>query len=80
MDPLDPLTEIIKSGQAFSPSVALEKIFWAIIGIFFLVAILKSITNSLRSQILFFRKSLFSFSKDKKNKEDSFSQSYGNEK
>ena len=43
MDPLDPLTEIINSGQAFSPAIAIERILWAIIGFFFLVAISKSI-------------------------------------
>ena len=43
MDPLDPLTEIINSGQAFSPAIAIERIIWAIIGVFFLVAISKSI-------------------------------------
>ena len=46
MDPLDPLTEIISSGQAFSPAIALERIIWAIIGVFFLVAISKSIKIS----------------------------------
>ena len=35
MDPLDPLTEIIYSGQGFSPAIALERIIWAMIGIFF---------------------------------------------
>ena len=43
MDPLDPLTEIINSGQAFSPAIAIERIIWAMIGVFFLVAISKSI-------------------------------------
>ena len=50
MDPLDPLTEIIYSGQGFSSAIALEKIIWAMIGIFFLGAISISITNSMRSQ------------------------------
>ena len=31
MDPLDPLTEIIYSGQGFSPAIALERIIWAMI-------------------------------------------------
>ena len=43
MDPLDPLTEIINSGQAFSPVIAIERIIWAMIGVFFLLAISKSI-------------------------------------
>ena len=74
MDPLDPLTEIINSGQGFSPSIALERIIWAMIGVFFLGAISRSITNSMRSQNWFNRKSLFSYSKDKKITDDSSSQ------
>ena len=73
MDPLDPLTEIINSGQGFSSAIAIERIIWTIIGVFFLGAISTSITNSMRSQISFGIKSLFSFSKDKKNKDDSSS-------
>ena len=74
MDPLDPLTEIINSGQGFSPSIALERIIWAIIGVFFLGAISKSITNSLQSQNWFGRNFLFSYSKDKKITDDASSQ------
>ena len=70
MDPLDPLTEIIKSGQGFSLAIALERIIWAIIGIFFLVAISRSITNSIRGQNWFGRKILFNYPKDKKIKDD----------
>ena len=73
MDPLDPLTEIINSGQGFSPAIALERIIWAMIGFFFLGAISTSITNSLRTHNWFGRKSLFSFSEDKKIKNDSSS-------
>ena len=74
MDPLDPLTEIINSGQGFSPAIALERIIWVIIGVFFFGAILRSITNSIRSQNWFGRKFLFSYSKDKKIKDDTSSQ------
>ena len=74
MDPLDPLTEIINSGQGFSPAIALERIIWAMIGIFFLGAISRSITNSIRIQNWFGRNSLFSYSKDKKNTDDTSSQ------
>ena len=70
MDPLDPLTEIINSGQGFSPAIALERIIWAMIGIFFLGAISRSVTNSLRGQNWFGRNFLFSYSKDKKNTDD----------
>ncbi len=74
MDPLDPLTEIINSGQGFSPAIALERIIWAMIGVFFLGAISTSITKSMRNQSWFGPKSLFSYSKDKKNSDDSSSQ------
>ena len=79
MDPLDPLTEIIYSGQGFSPAIALERIIWAMIGIFFLGAISRSITNSIRSQNWFVRDLLFSYSKEKKIKDDTSSEPSGNE-
>ena len=79
LDPLDPLTEIINSGQGFSPAIALERIIWAIIGVFFLGAISKSITNTMRSQNWFGIKFLFSFSKDKKITDDTSSQPSGDE-
>ena len=77
MDPLDPLTEIINSGQGFLPAIALERIIWAMIGIFFLGAISRSITNSMRSRNSFGRNFLFSYSKDKKIIDDSSSQASG---
>ena len=80
MDPLDPLTEIINSGQGFSPAIASERIIWAMIGIFFLGAILRSITNSMRSQNWFGRKFLFNYPKDKKITDDASSQSSSDEK
>ena len=80
MDPLDPLTEIISSGQGFSPAIALERIIWAMIGIFFLGAISRSITNSIRNQNWFGRNFLFSFSKEKKITDDTSSQPSGDEK
>ena len=79
MDPLDPLTEIINSGQGFSLAISLERIIWVIIGFFFLGAISTSITNSLRSQNWFSRKFLFSYSKEKKITDDTFSQPSGDE-
>ena len=75
MDPLDPLTEIINSGQGFSPAIALERIIWAMIGIFFLGAISRSIINSMRSQNWVGRNFLFSYSKDKKITDDKSSKS-----
>ena len=79
MDPLDPLTEIINSGQGFSPAIALERIIWAMIGIFFLGAISRSITNSMRSQNWFGRNFLFSYSKEKKFTDDNCSQPSGDD-
>ena len=79
MDPLDPLTEIINSGQGFSSVIALERIIWAMIGIFFLGAISRSITNSMRSQNFFVRNFLSSFSKDKKLADDTSSQPSGDD-
>ena len=79
MDPLDPLTEIINSGQGFSPAIALERIIWAMIGVFFLGAISRSITSSMRSQNWFGSNFLFNYSKDKKNTDDTSSQSSGND-
>mgnify|MGYP005681232123 FL=1 len=48
MDPLDPLSEIIKSGQGFSLSIALERILWVMMGFFFLGAISTSITKGMK--------------------------------
>ena len=79
MDPLDPLTEIINSGQGFSPAIALERIIWAMIGVFFLGAITRSITNRMLSQNWFGRKFLFSYLKDKKITDDTSSQPSGDD-
>ena len=79
MDPLDPLTEIINSGQAFSPAIALERIIWLMIGIFFLGAISKSITDTMQTQNWFGRKFLFSYLKDKKITDDTSSQPSGDD-
>ena len=53
MDPLDPLSEIINTGQAFSSSIALERILWIIMGFFFLGAISKSITKEMKQKNIF---------------------------
>ena len=79
MDPLDPLTEIIYSGQGFSSAIALERIIWAMIGIFFLGAISRSITNSMRNQNWLGRKFLFIYSKDEKITDDTSSQPSGDD-
>ena len=79
MDPLDPLTEIINSGQGFSPAIALERIIWAMIGVFFLGAISRSIINSMRSQNWFGKNFLFSYPQEKKITDDTSSQSSGDD-
>ena len=77
MDPLDPLTEIINSGQGFSPAIVIERIIWAMIGVFFLGAISSSITSSIRSQNWFGRKFSLNFFKDKKITDNTSSQPSG---
>ena len=79
MDPLDPLTEIINSGQGFSPAIALERIIWVMIGVFFIGAISRSITHSMRSQDWFGRNFLSSYSKDKKIADDTSLQPSGDD-
>ena len=76
MDPLDPLTEIINSGQGFSPAIALERIIWVLIGVFFFTAISSSIINSIPIHNWFSRKSLFSDTKEKKIADDSSRQHF----
>ena len=60
MDPLDPLTEIIQSGQAFSPSIAIERILWVMMGFFFLGAISTSIIRGMKQNDWFGNKSFLS--------------------
>ena len=60
MDSLDPLTEIIQSGQAFSPSIAVERILWVMMGFFFLGAISTSITRGMKQNDWFGNKSFLS--------------------
>ena len=64
MDPLDPITEIIKSGQAFSFSLALERIIWIMIGFFFLGAISKSIIRGMNQNNWFGNESFVSSFKE----------------
>ena len=60
MDSLDPLTEIIKSGQSFQISIVLERILWIIIGFFFLGAISTSISIDMKHKNWFGNKSFLS--------------------
>ena len=50
MDPLDPLTEIIRSGQAFSPFIFVERLVWLLIGFFFIGAMTTGLKNGLNVQ------------------------------
>tara|TARA_B100001996_G_C18347008_1_gene472419 strand:- start:144 stop:365 length:222 start_codon:yes stop_codon:yes gene_type:complete len=70
LDPLDPLTEIINSGQAFLPAIAIERIIWVMIGLFFLGAISKSIKNTMLKENSFGNKTNFHFFKFIKNKNE----------
>ena len=78
MDPLDPLTEIIQSGQAFSPSIALERIIWLMMGFFFFGAISTSITREMKQNNWFGNKSFLSKIKSFKG-EDNFPNKISNE-
>ena len=72
MDPLDPLTEIINSGQAFSYAIALERTVWIIIGFFFIGAISKSLLDEMKIQNKFDKNLFFDFFKfTKQNKKES---------
>ena len=69
MDPLDPLTEIINSGQGFSPSIAIERILWVMMGFFFLGAISTSITKGMKQNDWFGNNSFLSGLKANKTKD-----------
>ena len=71
LDPLDPLTEMINSGQAFSPAIIFERIIWLMIGFFLLGAILKSIINGMVNQVSITKKSFFHSFNNKKHDEES---------
>ena len=60
MDPLDPLTEIVKSGQAFSSSIAIERILWIMMGFFFIGAISTSIIRGMKQNNWFGNESFLS--------------------
>ena len=53
MDPLDPLTEIVRSGQALSPFIFLERLIWLFIGFFFIGAMTTGLKKGLKFQGLF---------------------------
>ena len=69
MDPLDPLTQIIKSGQGFSSSIALERFLWVMMGFFFLGAISTSITRGMKENDWFGNNSFLSNLKANKSED-----------
>ena len=69
MDPLDPLTEIVKTGQAISPLIFIERLIWLFIGFFFIGAISTSITKSIRYPDFFNKSFTFGINK-KENKKN----------
>ena len=69
LDPLDPLTEIVKTGQAISPLIFIERIIWLFIGLFFIGAMSSSITKSMKVPE-FFNKSFTFGLKKKENKKN----------
>ena len=69
MDSLDPLTEIIKSGQAFSFSITLERILWVMMGFFFLGAISTTIIRGINQKNWFVNESFLSIFKAFKKEE-----------
>ena len=60
MNPQDPFNEIIQSGQAFSTSIAVERILWVMMGFFFLGAISTSIIRGMKQKDWFGNKSFLS--------------------
>jgi len=69
LDPLDPLTEIVRSGQALSPFIFLERLVWLFIGFFFIGAMTTGLKNGLKVQGWFNKTSILGIDKksDKKN-------------
>ena len=59
LDPLDPLTEIVRSGQALSPFIFLERLIWLSIGFFFIGAMTTGLKNGLKDQGWFNNKTSF---------------------
>ena len=74
MDPLDPLTEIVKTGQAFSPLILIERIIWLFIGFFFMGAISTSITKGMRVPDFFNKSFTFRINKKENKKNDEITQ------
>tara|TARA_B100000900_G_scaffold3640_1_gene3138 strand:+ start:496 stop:759 length:264 start_codon:yes stop_codon:yes gene_type:complete len=69
LDPLDPLTEIVRSGQALSPFIFLERLIWLSIGFFFIGAMTTGLKNGLKDQGWFNKTSFIGINK-KSNKQN----------
>ena len=74
MDPLDPLTEIVKTGQAISPLIFIERIIWLFIGFFFIGAVSTSITKGMRVPEFFYKSFTFGLNKKENKKNDQITQ------
>ena len=74
LDPLDPLTEIVKTGQAISPLIFLERIIWLFIGFFFVGAILSSVTKGMRVPEFFNKSFTFGLNKKENKKNNQITQ------
>ena len=74
MDPLDPLTEIVKTGQAISPLIFIERIIWLFIGFFFIGAISTSITKGMRVPEFFNKSFSLGLNKKENTKNDKITQ------
>ncbi len=79
MDPLDPLTEIVKTGQAISPLILIERIIWLFIGFFFMGAISTSINKGMKVPDFFSKSFTFGLIKKENKKNDQITQN-SNEK
>ena len=74
MDPLDPLTEIVKTGQAISPLIFIERIIWLFIGFFFIGAISTSIAKGMRVPEFFNKSFIFGLNKNENKKNEQIKQ------
>ena len=74
MDPLDPLTEIVKTGQAISPLIFIERIIWLFIGFLFIGAISSSITKGMKVPDFFNKSFTFGINKKENKKNDQIRQ------
>ena len=74
LDPLDPLTEIVRSGQAFSPFIFLERFIWLFIGFFFIGAMTSGLNNSFKEQGWFKKTSFIGINKKSNKKDTSLSE------